>query len=575
MSALRAAVQGLRPSKGYFNVQHRPVNILVKRRLSLYQNPHFENEPLKEYKKGSQELQDVQDALENLKTRLPLQIPLVIGGAQIKNSSLPQINPAKHQQVIAEWTPARAVDVPKAIEAAMAAKPTWENLPFEDRAAVFLRAAELISGKYRYELMAATMLNQGKNVREAEIDAAAESCDLLRFNVQCALEMFKQQPAVHPKGMWNRMEYRPLEGFVYAIAPFNFTALIATLACGPLLMGNVVLLKPSLSALQSSYLFCQILHEAGLPKDVLQFIPGDAEEITSAVLESSQFAGLNFTGSTTVFQRLIAKIGAATGEGRFLSYPRIVGETGGKNFHLVHKSAEVENAVNCTIRGAFEFQGQKCSAPSRLYVSESIWPHFKKSLLAKMETIQVGSPEVPRNYVNPIIHEQAFDRMAALFERAKTDPKLTLIAGGKADKNIGYFVHPTVYQVSDPRHEIMQTEFFGPMVSVYVYPDAEWEKIPQLVDSTSKYALTGSIFATDPAAIRHAYDGLKHSAGNFYVNTKSTGSVVGQQPFGGSRGSGTNDKVGSVNTLSRFVSVRTVKEDFEGTREFSYPNFEA
>jgi len=362
---------------------------------------------------------------------------------------------------------------------------------------------------------------------------------------------------------------------VYAISPFNFTALLATLACGPLLMGNVVLLKPSLSALHSSWLFHQILLEAGLPKDVLQFLPGDPEEITDAVLESSEFAGLNFTGSTHVFRNLIAKIGVATGEGRFLSYPRIVGETGGKNFHLIHKTADIENAVNCTIRGAFEFQGQKCSAPSRVYISESAWPAFKSSLLQKMDSIKIGSPEVPENYINPIIHEQAFNRMAAVFEKAQRDPELTLIAGGNVDKEVGYYVDPTVYQTSNPRHEIMETEFFGPMFAVYVYPDEDWEAIPKLIDSTSKYALTGSIFATDPEAIRHAHNGLKHAAGNFYVNTKSTGSVVGQQPFGGSRGSGTNDKVGSVNTLSRFVSMRTIKEDFEGTKEFSYPNFKS
>lgn len=340
-------------------------------------------------------------------------------------------------------------------------------------------------------------------------------------------------------------------------------------------MGNVVLLKPSPYALHSCWLFYQILLEAGLPKDVLQFIPGDAEEITATILESRDFAGLNFTGSTQVFRNLIAKIGAATGEGRYLSYPRVVGETGGKNFHLVHQSAEIENAVNCTIRGAFEFQGQKCSAPSRVYVAESAWPAFKQSLLAKMGTIKVGSPEEPQNFTNPIIHEEAFNRMAEVFEKAKTDPKLTLITGGKVDKETGFYVHPTVIETTDPRHEIMEKEYFGPMFSVYVFPDAEWESIPKLVDTTSTYALTGSIFAQDPNAIRLAYDALKHSAGNFYINTKSTGSVVGQQPFGGSRGSGTNDKVGSVNTLSRFVSIRTIKEDFEGTKDFIYPNFEA
>jgi 1-pyrroline-5-carboxylate dehydrogenase len=377
---------------------------------------------------------------------------------------------------------------------------------------------------------------------------------------------------IHPQ--WNRLEYRPLEGFVYAIAPFNFTALGATLACGPLLMGNVVLWKPSLSALHSAWLLYQILLEAGLPKDVLQFIPGDAEIITSTVLDSPDFAGLNFTGSTDVFKSLTAKIGVATGEGKFLNYPRIVGETGGKNFHLIHKSAEIENAVNCTIRSAFEFQGQKCSAASRVYVSESIWPEFKENLLKKMKSVKVGNPENPENFINAVIHEQAFDRLASVIEKAKSDQSLTILAGGEASKDVGFYVHPTIIQTSDPSHEIMKTEFFGPLFAIYVYPETEWETIPNLIDKTARYALTGSVFAQDSEAIRFAQDGLRHAAGNFYINTKSTGSVVGQQPFGGMRGSGTNDKVGSVNALSRFTSVRSIKEDFEGTKDFMYPSNE-
>jgi 1-pyrroline-5-carboxylate dehydrogenase len=365
-----------------------------------------------------------------------------------------------------------------------------------------------------------------------------------------------------------------LEGFVYAISPFNFTALGATLACGPLLMGNVVLWKPSLSALHSSWLLYQILLEAGLPKDVLQFVPGDAEMITSTVLGSPDFAGLNFTGSTDVFKNLTAKIGEATGQGRFLNYPRIVGETGGKNFHLIHKSADIENAVNCTIRSAFEFQGQKCSAASRVYVSESIWPVFKQNLLKKMELIKVGSPENAENFINPVIHEQAFDRLASVIENAKSDQSLTILTGGEASKILGFYVHPTIIQTSDPGHEIMKKEFFGPLCAIYVYPDSEWEGIPKLIDTTARYALTGSVFARDSEAIRFAQDGLRHAAGNFYINTKSTGSVVGQQPFGGMRGSGTNDKVGSVNALSRFTSVRSIKEDFEGTKDFLYPSNE-
>lgn len=361
---------------------------------------------------------------------------------------------------------------------------------------------------------------------------------------------------------------------MYAISPFNFTALGATLAGGPLLMGNVVVWKPSLSALHSSWLLYQVLLEAGLPKDVIQFVPGDPGEITNAVLDSPDFAGLNFTGSTHVFKSLIAKIGVATGEDKFLNYPRIVGETGGKNFHLIHKSANIENAVNCTIRSAFEFQGQKCSAASRVYVPESIWPEFKNNLLEKVKLIKIGDPMNFENFVNPVIHEQAFNRLAAVMEKAKSDPELTLLAGGGASKEVGFFVEPTIYQTSNPLHDIMKTELFGPLFALYVYPDSEWENMPKLVDTTTRYALTGSVFARDVEAIHFAEQGLRHAAGNFYINTKSTGSVVGQQPFGGMRGSGTNDKVGSVNALSRFVSVRATKEDFGDTRDFLYPSNE-
>ncbi|KAH7310007.1 1-pyrroline-5-carboxylate dehydrogenase [Rhexocercosporidium sp. MPI-PUGE-AT-0058] len=549
---------------------------IVRRRcLSMYSKPHFVNEPSPTYAKDSPERDGILKALQDLKAKLPVRIPLKIGSHELSKSDiLTQINPSRHVEVIAEWTPATASDVKSAIASALAAKSSWENMPFEHRAAIFLRAAELVRGKYRSDLIAAVMMGQGKNIWQAEIDVVAETCDLLRFNVQCAMEMFKTQPAVNPAGMWNRLEYRPLEGFVYSISPFNFTALAATLAYGPLLIGNVVLWKPSLSALHSSWLLHQILLEAGLPQDVVQFVPGDAEEVTTAVLESSDFAALNFTGSTAVFKSLIAKIGVATGEDRFLNYPRIVGETGGKNFHLIHRSADIENAVNSTIRGAFEFQGQKCSAPSRVYVPESIWPEFKNDLLEKTESINVGPPEQFENFVNPVIHEEAFDRIASFIEAAKEDPKLTLLAGGQVDKDVGFFIRPTIYQTSDPQHEIMKKELFGPLFAIYVYPDPEWEIMPKLIDTTTRYALTGSIFARDVEAIAFAEKELRHSAGNFYINTKSSGSVVGQQPFGGMRGSGTNDKVGSVNVLSRFVSVRAIKEDFEGTKDFRYPSNE-
>ncbi|KAK6075108.1 delta-1-pyrroline-5-carboxylate dehydrogenase [Seiridium cupressi] len=551
----------------------QPARLAVTRAaLSSYAKPFFQNEPSPDYHKGSPERSAVMKAYANLKSSLPVKIPLEHSDKKSGTPSIKQVNPADHRQIVAEYTPCTQADVRKAIDSALEAKAGWENTPFEDRAAIFLRAAGLVAGKYRHALMAATMIGQGKNIWQVEIDAAAETCDLLRFNVQCAMDFYKAQPAVNPSGMWNRLEYRPLEGFVYAISPFNFTALGATLACGPLLMGNVVIWKPSPSAFHSSWLLYKIMLEAGLPENVLQFVAGDAEAITSTVLENHAFAGLNFTGSSSVFKDLTARIGQATGEGKFLNFPRIVGETGGKNFHLIHKSADMENAVNCTIRSAFEYQGQKCSAASRLYVPESIWPAFKENLLAKMATIKVGSPEDVTNFVNPVIHEQSFNKLAGVIERAKTDPKLSLLSGGEVSKETGYFVQPTFYQTTDPAHEIMQKEFFGPLLAVYVYPDSEWDNIPQVVDSTAPYALTGSIFAQDLAAVRYAEDKLRHSAGNFYINTKRTGSVVGQQPFGGMRGSGTNDKVGSVNVLSRFTSVRAIKEDFEGTPDFSYPS---
>lgn len=370
------------------------------------------------------------------------------------------------------------------------------------------------------------------------------------------------------------MEYRPLEGFVYAISPFNFTALGVNLVGFPLLMGNAVVWKPSLHALHSSYLVYQILLEAGLPEGVVQFVPGDAEEVTNVVLNHPDFAALHFTGSTEVFKQLHGRVGQATGANKFKSYPRVIGETGGKNFHLVHSSADIDNAVYNTVRGGFEYQGQKCSAPSRVYVPESAWPAFKEKLLSETAKIKTGAPEQYINLVNGVIHEQAFDKLAGIMERMKLDPQVTLLAGGKACKKEGYFVEPTVYQTSNPHHELMERELFGPIITIYTYPDQEWKETLKLIDTTSSYALSGSVFARNQVAIREAQDGLKHSAGNFYVNTKATGSVVGQQPFGGSRGSGTNDKVGSMNLLSRFSSVRSIKDDYVPIQGTHYPSNE-
>lgn len=445
-------------------------------------------------------------------------------------------------------------------------------MPFEDRASIFLRACELISRKYRSEMVAATMLGQSKNIYQSEIDAAAETVDFFRYYIQEARNLFTQQPTIQPDGTWNKMEYRPLEGFVYAIAPFNFTALGATLVGPSAILGNVVIWKPSPYALHSAWLLHKVLLEAGLPEGVIQFLPGDAEQITNTILKRREFAGVSYIGSTAVFKQLQSKIGQAVGEGTYASYPRVVGETSGQNWTIVHKSADVRHTVFNVIRSAFEYQGQKCSALSRLYVSESVWPEFEKVLKEEMSKIKMGDPENYENFVTAVIHERAFDKLNTAIEAAKNDPELELVAGGQASKEVGYYVAPTVYRTTNPKHDLMSNEYFGPLLCTYVYKDQDWEETLKLVDTTSTFALTGAIFAKDQFASRRAQDVLKHAAGMLYLNTKCTGSVVGQQPFGGSRDSGTNDKTGTMAHLQRFVSARTIKEDFSLLDDFQYPS---
>ena len=428
--------------------------------------------------------------------------------------------------------------------------------------------------------MAATMVGQGKNAWQAEIDSAAELCDFLRFNVQYAEELYAQQPQHNASGVWNRAEYRPLEGFVYAASPFNFTAIGGNLPYAPALMGNVSIWKPSDYAIASNWLVYNILVEAGLPRNVVQFVPGDPEEVTGAALSHRKFAALHYTGSTAVFRKLYGRIGAGVAEGRYAGYPRIVGETGGKNFHLVHPSADVENAAVQTVRGAFEFQGQKCSATSRLYVPASLWPAFRERLVRETEDLAVGSPTDFRNFVGPVIHEASFAKLTGVIDDAKSDPELELLAGGTYDGSKGYFIRPTIYQTTNPAHRLLTTELFGPVLTTYVYddtqggPEAAFASACELVDSTSEYGLTGAVFAGDRSAAHFAEEKLRNAAGNFYINCKSTGAVVGQQPFGGSRASGTNDKAGSVNLLGRFVTVRSVKEEFVPTTKVAYPSNE-
>jgi len=548
--------------------------------IASFKIPKISNEPNHHYAKGSAQREGLTAALERLQKKAPLEVPIVVGGQEIKTSTISaQHNPSDHSSTIASYSNASPSDVSSAIDAALAAKPEWESLPFADRAAIFLKAADLISGKYRYELMAATMLGQGKNAWQAEIDAAAELVDFLRFNVQYAEELYAQQPAHNSPGVWNRVEYRPLEGFVYAISPFNFTAIAGNLPGAPALMGNVVIWKPSDSAIASSWLLYNILLEAGLPKNVIQFVPGNPEEVTKVVLAHKKFAALHFTGSTAIFRKLYGAIGAGVAEGRYQGYPRIVGETGGKNFHLIHSSADIENAAVQTVRGAFEYQGQKCSATSRVYVPKSVWPSFKEKIVSETSNLSIGSPTDPKNFIGPVIHAGSFKKLSGVIDEAKDDKELELLVGGQHDDSKGYFIHPTVYETTNPSHKLLSTELFGPILTVYVYDDTTspveaFASICKTIDETSEYALTGSIFASDRAAIRFAEDALRNSAGNFYVNCKSTGAVVGQQPFGGARASGTNDKAGSSNLLGRFVSARSIKEEFNPTVKVEYPSNE-
>ncbi|XMA11413.1 hypothetical protein WAI453_004204 [Rhynchosporium graminicola] len=548
--------------------------------LATFSIPKISNEPNHHYAKGSAERKGLTAALDSFQKRTPLEVPIVVGGKKIKTSTLSsQQNPSNHSSTIASYSNASPSDVSAAIDAALAAKPAWEAMPFSDRAAIFLKAADLVAGKYRYDIMAATMLGQGKNAWQAEIDSAAELVDFLRFNVQYAEELYAQQPAHNSPGVWNRVEYRPLEGFVYAVTPFNFTAIAANLPGAPALMGNVVVWKPSDSAIASNWLLYNIFLEAGLPKNVIQFVPGNPEEVTKVVLAHKKLACLHYTGSTAVFRKLYGSIASGVAEGRYQGYPRIVGETGGKNFHLIHPSADIENAAVQTVRGAFEYQGQKCSATSRAYVPQSVWPQFKERVVSETSALSIGGPTDHKNFVGPVIHAGSFKKLSGVIEAAKYDKELELLVGGKYDESTGYFIHPTIYATTNPNHPLLSTELFGPILTIYIYDDSKspvqaFESACELVDSTSEYGLTGSIFAADRAAVRYAEDALRNSAGNFYINCKSTGAVVGQQPFGGARASGTNDKAGSQNLLTRFVSMRSIKEEFNTTLQVEYPSNE-
>ncbi|KAL3465982.1 Aldehyde/histidinol dehydrogenase [Aspergillus heterothallicus] len=544
---------------------------------ATFKVPRIDNEPNKHYAPGSPDRKGLQEALARTQQSAPLQVPLTIAGKEVSSSQIfTQTNPASHGPV-ATYSNATARDVEAAIASALEARKSWASTPFADRASIFLKAADLISTKYRYDVMALTMHGQGKNAWQAEIDSAAELCDFFRFGVKYAEDLYAGQPVHNAPGVWNRVEYRPLEGFVYAISPFNFTAIGGNLAGAPALMGNVVLWKPSPSAIASNWLVHQILLEAGLPKNVVQFVPGEAEEVTKVVLDHPDFAALHFTGSTSVFRSLYGQISDGVAAGKYRSYPRIVGETGGKNFHLIHKSADIRNAAVQTVRGAFEFQGQKCSATSRAYVAASIADKFLENVVTETKNLKVGPPTDFSNFCGPVIHEASFNKLSKVIDEAKNDPELELLAGGTYDSSKGWYIQPTVYHTSNPDHPLLSRELFGPVIVIHTYNDAtetDFVRIAEKIDQTGEYGLTGSVFAQDREALQLADDALRNAAGNFYINCKSTGAVVGQQPFGGARASGTNDKAGSGNLLSRFVSLRSIKEEFVPTYSVTYPSNE-
>ena len=526
------------------------------------------NEPALPYAPGSPERVEIKSKLADLGS-VQIDIPLVIGGQEVRTGRTRRaVAPHDHGHVLANWHMAGPEEIRLAIDTSRDAWDRWSAMPWEERASVFLRAAELLSTTWRAPVNAATMLAQSKTVHQAEIDAACELIDFLRFNAWFAERVHADQPISGP-GVWNRVEYRPLEGFVYAVTPFNFTSIAANLPSAPALMGNVVLWKPSSAAVYSGYQVMRLLEVAGLPPGVINFVPGDAVAVTEALIGHHSYAGLHYTGSTQVFRSLWAAM--ADNLAGYGGYPRVVGETGGKNFILAHPSACPNALRTAIVRGGFEYQGQKCSAVSRVYVPEGLWAEIGGVLADEVESIRMGDVTDFRNFMGAVITEQAFNDQRGYLERARRAAGVEILAGGQTEGGRGWFVRPTLIRADDPRYETMCEEVFGPVVTLYVYPDHDWDNVLRLVDSTSPYALTGAVFATDRDAIRIAHERLRHAAGNFYVNDKPTGAVVGQQPFGGGRASGTNDKAGSVMNLLRWVSARTIKETFVPPTDYRYP----
>jgi 1-pyrroline-5-carboxylate dehydrogenase len=534
----------------------------------IFTLPHPYNEPVRDYAPGSPERASLKQRLAELDGQ-QIEIPMIIGGEEVRTGTIAEaVKPHAKEHVLATYHKGGAEQVEQAIAAARDARAEWSRTPWEERAAVFLRAADLLAGPWRDTLNAATMLGQSKTVFQAEVDAACELADFWRFNPTYMRRIMEQQPVSSP-GVWNRMEYRPLEGFVFAVAPFNFTAIAGNLSTAPAMMGNTVVLKPASTAVYSTYFLMKLLEAAGLPPGVINMVLGSGAEIGDAALASPELAGIHFTGSTAVFQGMWKTVGDNIQ--RYHGYPRIVGETGGKDFIVAHRSADAQAVATAIVRGGFEYQGQKCSAASRVYAPSNLWPQIREALETEVPTIRMGPVEDFRNFMGAVIDGGSFRTQAEAIAQARSSDDAEIVVGGDADDSEGYFVSPTVISTKDPSFDLMQRELFGPVVTAYVYDEKRYDETLEIVNSTSPYALTGSVFATERPAIERAHDALRDAAGNFYVNDKPTGAVVGQQPFGGGRASGTNDKAGSMWNLIRWTSPRTVKETFVSATDYRYP----
>ncbi|XP_078614948.1 delta-1-pyrroline-5-carboxylate dehydrogenase, mitochondrial-like isoform X1 [Branchiostoma floridae x Branchiostoma japonicum] len=542
------------------------------RHLSSAATVEVENEPCLNYLKGSEERQKVEEALKEMRSKTE-EIPCVIGGEEIFTGDVHyQVCPHNHQHKLAKFHYASADHIRLAIDRALAIRAGWEKRPMAERADIFLEAARLLSEKYRYKMLAATMLGQGKNIQQAEIDAAAELIDFWRWNAKHSLDLQKQQP-ISTEGVTNSIIYRGLEGFVAAVSPFNFTAIGGNLSGAPALMGNVVLWKPSDTAMLSSWIAYNIMREAGVPEGVINFVPADGPTFGDAITSSPHLAGINFTGSVQTFQHLWRQVGQNLG--LYKTFPRLVGECGGKNYHFVHSSADLESVANGTIRSAFEYGGQKCSACSRMYVPSSMWPKLKDELLTRVKEVKLGDADDFTTFISAVIDDKSFGRIKNWLEHAKSSSNLKVIAGGNCDDSRGYFVEPTIIETSDPKEKIMQEEIFGPVLTVYPYPDEKYKEVLEMVNETSPFGLTGAVFAKDVNVVKEAHEILKMSAGNFYINDKSTGSVVMQQPFGGARLSGTNDKAGGPHYVLKFCSPQAIKESHVPLTDWKYGNMQA